>query len=113
MDLAVAVRTNQLAFLEFLDDSSPGSSIAFGSDPELLVLVNVVEGQCIQATIVTTQTTTSAQELNRSAFQALPFLCDVVLEFAARTTESSLPSDQSVPTTMPGTTFRNSRLLYH
>jgi hypothetical protein len=113
MDLAVTVRTDQEALLKFTADGRPGSSVPFRSDPELLVLAHVVKRQGVQAAGVTTKATTSTKELNRSAFQAFPFLGDVVLEFAPRTTEASLPSDQGVPTAMPGTTFRNSRLLYH
>src|SRR5437870_2820738 len=110
MDLTVAIRTNQDALFQFLDDYIPGSGVAFRANPKLFVLVNVVKGQCLQAATITTKTTMTSQELNRPAFQALPLLCDVVLAFASRATEASLPSDQSVPTAMPGTTFRNSRL---
>jgi hypothetical protein len=113
MDLTVAIRTNQNTLLQFLDDYTPGASVAFGADPKLLVLVDVVKDQCIQAAIIATKTTTSSQELDRSGFQALPLPCHVILGFASRTTEAALPSDQSVSTVMPGTTFRNSRLLYH
>src|SRR4051812_11860585 len=110
MDLTVTIGTNQQTLSQFLGNHIPRSGVAASANPKLFVLGIVVEGQCVQAPTITTKPTTTTQELDRSAFQALPLLRDVILLLASRRTEAPLPSDQNGPAAMPGTTFRNSRL---